>query len=252
MVLNQPELKLDVLSGRQNGRFPQWLFPARLIRQAGFMPDQLLLIYWPSKLILLGLAPLVLLQLQPAAPWWAWLWTGVFGFVSADLYLWRRRQRRRQRLRGSLSFFVDLMNGHLKSGSPVGQAFTLAARFGFEPGHPLAAEVRLISREVAAGQSFAESFARMYERTGTEEIRRLASVIEVGRSTGASIRDTLARQAEVLREQQTEINRKLLSQRSIMMLLAMMLVGMPMFGVIVLFPAAVKVFEIFTLLRALF
>lgn len=249
VVLSRSELVPDTLPGKVAVfRFPEWLYPSTLMRQAGIMPADLIFLYWPLKIVLLCLAPLVLIELHPGIQHWMLIPGAVSSFFTPDFLLWQRRQKRRRRLQGGLSFFVDLMNSYLNSGSSLARAFKQSGRFGFDKHHPLASEVRLVSRELEAGESFHVAFEKMYGRTGVREIERLVAVIELGRKAGASVIETLSRQADVFRERQQELNRKLLSQKSILMLFAMMVAGLPMFAVIVLFPASLKLFEIFELL----
>lgn len=233
-------------------RWRKVLFPSGLIRQAGIPPRDLLYIYWPLKITLLCLMPLILIEVSDTGVHWLLLAaSGLSGFFTLEMFLWRRRQQRRRRVLFSLSFFVDLMASFLHSGEPLIRAFEQAATFGFQPNHPLSREASLACREIHAGQAFPSAFNAMWQRTGVREIERLGAVMAIGGEVGAPIKDTLLKQADVLREKQQELNRQLLSQKSIMLLFAMVLVGLPMFLVLVVFPASVKLLEVFQLLKGL-
>ncbi|MCL1487277.1 MAG: type II secretion system F family protein [Marinobacter sp.] len=172
----------------------------------------------------------------------------VFTFFSVDLFLLQRRKMRRLRIQANLSFFVDLVNAYLSSGVSLFRAVQQAGEHGFENRHPLAVELRLIAMEIQSGEAFHTALGRLHERTGIRQLQGLAASFEVGHAAGAVMSENLSRQAEAFREQQEEMNRKLISQKSISLLFALMMVGLPMFGVIVAFPAAVKLSEIFQLL----
>ncbi|WP_148862802.1 type II secretion system F family protein [Marinobacter fonticola] len=247
----KPEEALRIDSGWSRSALPSWLYPSTLIRRAGIAPRELAVAYWPLKLSLAVLAPLLMLEVRPSTPLWLTIPSSVSALFSFDFYLWQRAQNRNRKIQGALSFFVDLMNAYLRSGASVVMAFEQAGRFGFDIRHPLAQEIKVVVYELQAGESFTLAFQRLFNRTGVRELERLAAVLEIGHQAGAPIAGILSRQGYVLREQQHELNRKLMSQKSILMLFAMVLVGLPMFGVIVLFPAAIKMMEIFQLLQNL-
>lgn len=251
-LLSRTELRADLDKPVEALRTPHWLYPARVVRQAGIMPDDFRWVYWPLRLSFAVTLPLVLLELFPNLPLWVLATSSLLGLFLLDALLRQRRNQRRQILQSSLSFFVDLVSAYLYSGSSMANAFELASEFGFERKHPLAREVQLVAREIKAGESYPLALERLYLRTGVPELQRLAAVINVGRQAGASMIETLARQAEALRDQQDEINRTLISQKSILLLFAMLIVGLPMFAAIVIFPAALKMTEIFKLLKATF
>jgi tight adherence protein C len=250
-LLSRTELRPDADAVLNASREYRWLNPARLLRHAGIMPADFKFVYWPLKLSLAVTMPLTIAELNPATPAWMLASSSLSGFISLDFLLWQRRKRRQQAVQGSLSFFVDLVSAYLQSGKSMASAFEQAGEFGFDRKHPLALEVQLVSREIRAGESYPKAFERLYLRTGVPELQRLAAVITVGRQAGAAMTDTLAQQAEAIRERQDELNRKLISQKSIKLLLAMMTVGLPVFSVIVIFPAVVKISEIFQLLKGI-
>ena len=237
----------------KESKFKQWLFPSVRIRQAGIMPSQLLWLYWPVKLILAILLPLGLLELRGAWSHWAVLAGGsIAGFFAIDYWLRMRRKQRQIRIIHSLSFFVDLLSAYLKSGSPLSQAFEYSARFGFKKDHPLAKEAMLVVAELNAGRNLRKALRAMWRRTGVQDLHRLAGVLEVGAQVGAPIIDTLLQQANVLREKQKEIVIKLISRKSMEMFIPMGLVSVPMFVLLVVFPAGVQIQEAFQMFKLMF
>ncbi|MBE95293.1 MAG: hypothetical protein CMG89_09800 [Marinobacter sp.] len=250
-LLSRTELRPDADAILRSSGEYRWLYPAKLMRHAGIMPADFRFVYWPLKISLAVTMPLVLAELNTEAPVWTLLLSSLSAFFTLDFLLWQRRKQRRQTLQGNLSFFVDLVNAYLHSGASMARAFELAGEFGFERRHPLAMEVQLVAMEIRAGESYAKAFERLYLRTGVRELQRLAAVVTVGRQAGAAMTDTLAQQSDVIRDRQDELNRKLISQKSILLLFAMMVVGLPVFTVIVIFPAMIKLAEIFQLLKGI-
>jgi tight adherence protein C len=250
LTLNEEALLRD--AERQPGRLARWLFPARLIRQAGIMPGRLRLLYWPCKLALAVLLPLALLEWR--GPWSHWpvlLVAAIVGCFAFDLWLYRRRQRRRVRIQQTLSFFVDLLCAYLSSGSALAQAFEHAARFGFKADHPLAREAMLVCAELNAGQSLRKALQGMGQRTGVQELRRLSAVFEVGAQVGAPILQTLEKQSQILLEKQRAQAAQVLNRKSMEMLFPLGLVCLPMFLVLVIFPAGVQLYDTVQILKHL-
>lgn len=239
----RPELALE------NGASKRYrFFPGKLMRQAGFAPADFVWIYWPAKLLLFIGTVLMVTELPVALPVWAMMALLLVMFFLVDLVLWQRRKLRRLKVQANLSFFVDLVNAYLSSGVSLFRAVQQAGEHGFEHRHPLAVELRLIAMEIQSGESFHNALGRLHERTGIRQLQGLAASFAVAHAEGASISENLARQAAAFREYQEEMNRKLISQKSITLLFALLIVGLPMFGVIVIFPAAIKLAEIFRLL----
>lgn len=250
LSLNEETLPLD--AERQSGAQSRWLFPARLIRQAGIMPARLRLLYWPCKLGLAALLPLALLEWRgPWSQWPALLIAAALGFFAFDLWLVRRRQRRRARIQRTLGFFVDLLRAYLSSGSALAQAFEHAARFGFKADHPLAREALLVCAELNAGQSLRKALQDMGQRTGVQELRRLAAVFEVGVQVGAPILQTLEKQSQILLEKQRAQAAQVLNRKSMEMLFPLGLACLPMFLLLVIFPAGVQLYDAMQLLKQL-
>lgn len=245
--LSRSELQPELILGHgQSTR--RKMYPSKLMRQAGFVPSDFVWIYWPAKVSLFVGSALVLSEFFANAPGWLVAVCLFFTLISVDLFLLQRRKLRKLRIQANLSFFVDLVNAYLSSGMSLFRSVQQAGEHGFEKRHPLAVELRLIAMEIESGESFQKAMSRLYERTGVRQLQGLSASFEVGHAAGASMSENLLRQAVAFREQQEEMNRKLISQKSITLLFALMLVGLPMFGVIVIFPASIKLSEIFELL----
>lgn len=256
-VLLRPELTLDegfqlLERDAPPSVLSRLVFPQQLIRQAGIMPNQIRLLYWPCKLAIALLLPLVLLEFP--GPWGhplVLLVMSLVGFFALDIWLLKRRAQRRIRIQQSLSFFVDLLCAYLTSGSSLSQAFDHAARFGFKPEHPLAREALLVCIELNAGQSLRKALQSMGRRTGVQELRRLAAVLEVGTQVGAPIRKTLEKQSQILLEKQRTMAIELLNRKSMEMLLPLGLVCLPMFFLLVIFPAGAQLYDAITIIKQL-
>lgn len=216
---------------------------ARWARQAGFEPTRLYWLYWGSKIFLLLLLPLLLFDLL-GGPWWAALLLAAFGFFLPDLGLLLIRRRRQREIVWGLSFFVDLLVALLHAGLGLDTAFRRAGREGFDPDHPLAQEVALVSAELSMGEERMRAFGALGERTGVSELRSLAAALQSGIRHGAPLQTILEDQADLLRVKRREETRKRISTAGVKILFPIFLCGFPVFLVVVFFPAVMEMTEV--------
>ena len=229
-------------------------YPRKLVRQAGIVPQHLNVIYWLGKLLLAALLPLIAMEAavefigQPL-PIGLITILAIFGFFWIDLWLIRRRRKRRRQIERSLSYFLDLMVAYLLSGMNLQQAFQRAGQHGFPTRHPLAEEVKLIAYELANGRDRDTAFRALAERTGVTDCQRLAAAMGVGMRLGGSIRETLEGQSDLLRAKRWQEGLKLINRKMLESLLPLFLIGFPIFLVLVFFPALVDLFNTFAMFR---
>ncbi len=256
MLSRDSAAPFDLLSvGQDPGEGAQGglsLYPKKLIRQAGIVPQRMLFVYWPIKVLLAVLMPLLLLEwLGAELEYWILAGPALAGFFVPDLWLLRRRAERRRRINDSLSFLLDLIVAYLNAGHNLPQAFALAARYGLTPRNPLAREVLLLTRELEAGRERKAAFCALATRTGVDDLHRLAAVMTVGSQVGSPVARTLASQADMLRAKQVQRSTELINRKSMEALFPMLLVCLPMFLVLVIFPAALQFYQMFQWIRVL-
>jgi tight adherence protein C len=229
------------------------LYPSRRIRQAGLAPKTMRLSYWLLKFTLLLLGPTLLLELSAGqVALWLLVAIAVVLFFVFDVWLLMVRRKRRHQIRRSLNFFVNLLVVYLKSGMSLGKAFDQAAEYGLGNKNPLSQEISLLSKEIEAGRGRDEAFAKLAQRTGVEDLEKIAAVLRVGFQVGSPVAETLAAQAELLRAKQTQLGTELVNRKSMEAMLPMLLVCIPMFVVLVLFPAGSQVYEVLQMMKDLF
>ncbi|MBB5186774.1 tight adherence protein C [Zhongshania antarctica] len=229
------------------------VYPRKLIRQSGFSPEKLFWVYWISKVVLAVLVPMVLLEIfKEGLLLWAVLLISVASFLLIDFwFLWARKSRRSS-IERSLSFFVNLMVVYLKSGLSLTRAFDSAAQYGLSRKNPLSQEVSLLLREIDAGRARDEAFTRLAKRTGVQDLRRLAAVLNVGFKVGSPVADTLEAQAQLLRARQAQQGTALVNRKTMEAMLPMLMVCFPMFIVLIFYPAGAQVIAVMAALKDLF
>jgi tight adherence protein C len=230
----------------------EWLFPKRLIRQAGMVPANVSLAYWIGKLILTILLPLLVAEATGTLSAFPFVVLALVGFGLVDLWLLAVRKKRRRAIERSLGYFIDLIAAFLKSGMSLSQAFRQASEYGLPKKNPLAREVNLVARELDAGSDREAAFNSLAERTGVKDLQRLAAVMNVGFRVGAPITETLEGQSALLRAKQWEQAESMVSRKALEALFPMLLVSIPLLLVLVFFPAFVQIQQIFKLFSGSF
>jgi len=239
---------LDDTRGERNEfRIPGLYAPA--IRQAGFESKAFVPIFWALKLVGALLVPLAVLELANRRDWrlppGVLVLAVLLGFFLADVWLFSARRERQRKITWSLSYLLDLIVAFLRSGLGLEEAFRRAGREGFPPDHPLAQEVALVSREIDLGKDRAAAFRALYARTGVVPMKAIAAALESGLRLGASVEATLRAQAELLRARRREDVLKRVQMAAVKALVPVILCGLPLFAVIVFFPAFAEILRTF-------
>mgnify|MGYP003606138602 CR=1 FL=1 len=227
---------------------------SRRLRQAGIPAVRSALIqYWAAKVFCSCLAAILVLaifairSLPPSLP--GLLGPLAVGFFLPDLMLLIATRRRQAQIRRSTSFLLDLVVALLRAGLPLDRALFRAARDGFPDGSPLADEILQIEGEIGAGRDRGSAFYALADRTGLDELRSLAAAIHIGLRSGAPIEDMLESQADMLRDRRREESVRRLNTSSAFSVVPVILCGLPVFAVVVYFPAFLEILETLKTLR---
>jgi tight adherence protein C len=114
------------------------------------------------------------------------------GFLAPDGWLARRARERAGGALAELPALLDLLRVSVEAGLSPGAAL---AEVGQRTGGPLAAEWRIVGREIALGVPLAAALAGMTARLPVPEVLALAGALERSGRHGAPLADTLASQA---------------------------------------------------------
>jgi tight adherence protein C len=196
-------------------------------------------------LIGLGLAPLMnVLGIHPLGPWplWTWLGGALLGFLAPDWDLERRLGRRRTLAAVELPALLDLLTIAASAGLALEQALEVVVR---QSGGVIAQELRYASREVSLGQrSLIEALEAAAERNALPELSALVSQLRAAHEQGLPLVQTLATQAESLREQKRLRIVEAGGKASVRMLFPVAIFILPVLFVILLLPAAIQVMRL--------
>jgi tight adherence protein C len=116
----------------------------------------------------------------------------VAGFLAPDLWLRRLAADRARRVRRELPVLLDLLRVTVEAGCSLAEALHSV---GERADGPLAAEFRVVGREVALGVPLAAALAGLTARVPLPEVRALVAALDRARRHGAPLAETLCAQA---------------------------------------------------------
>jgi pilus assembly protein TadC len=229
-------------------------FYPRIARQAGFEPRTFLPMFAVGTVIAACLLPLLLIEIGSRRDWAipveAIVAAALIGIGATHLWLHSTRKERMRKIEWSLPYFLDLIVAFLRSGLGLEESFRRAGREGFHPDQPLAREVALVAREIDLGKDRPAAFRALAARTGVQAMKAIAAALESGMRLGASVEATLRAQSELLRNRRREDTLKRLQLAAVKALVPVVLCGLPLFVVIVFFPAIMEIGRTFGALFA--
>jgi tight adherence protein C len=217
---------------------------APLLVQAGFDGDFAPLFYTTIRVAAVVLLPLAAFTFGPQSSFKTLTMlvviAGVAGAIGPKAALDRLVSRRRDRIRKAIPDSLDLLVVCVEAGVGLDAAMLRVARdMAFL--HPdLASEFLIVNRTVNAGISREEAMHGLWQRTGVEELRGLASSMVQSERLGTSIARILRVYAEALRRKRRQTAEKRAAEASIKMIIPLGLFMLPALFALILGPAAMS------------
>jgi tight adherence protein C len=215
-----------------------------LLVQAGFDGDFAPLFYTTLRVAAAVLLPLVAFTFGPQANFKTLMMlvlvAAAVGTIGPRAFLDRMVANRRDRIRKSIPDSLDLLVVCVEAGIGLDSAMLRVAR-DMSTLHPdLSAEFFLVNRTINAGLSRDEAMHGMWQRTGVEELRGLASSMVQSERLGTSIARILRIYSETLRRKRRQYAEKRAAEASIKMIIPLALFMLPALFALVLGPAAMS------------
>jgi tight adherence protein C len=217
---------------------------APLLVQAGFEGDFAPLFYTTIRVATAVLLPLAAFVLGPQSNFRNLMLLVVLaaaaGVIGPKAALDRMVGKRRDRIRKAIPDSLDLLVVCVEAGVGLDSAMLRVARdMAFL--HPdLSSEFLVVNRTINAGLSRDEAMHGLYQRTGVEELRGLASSMVQSERLGTSIARILRVYAEALRRKRRQTAEKRAAEASIKMLIPLALFMLPALFALILGPAAMS------------
>jgi tight adherence protein C len=198
-----------------------------------------------SALLGLTLFPLMNgLGVHPFGVWPVWIWLGgsVAGFLLPDWDLDRRMAQRRTLMVMELPILLDMLTIAISAGLALEQALGLVAR---QSQGAVAQELQHTVRELALGRgSVIEVLDTMAERNAVPELTTFVGQLHASHEQGIPLAQTLATQAETLREQKRVHIVEQGGKATVRMILPVALFILPVLFVVLLLPAALEMLHL--------
>jgi len=213
-----------------------------LLVQAGFEGDFAPLFYTTIRVAAAVLLPLTAFVFGPQANFRNLVLlialAAAAGLIGPKAALDRMVGKRRDRIRKAIPDSLDLLVVCVEAGVGLDSAMLRVARdMAFL--HPdLSAEFLVVNRTINAGLSREEAMHGLYQRTGVEELRGLASSMVQSERLGTSIARILRVYSEALRRKRRQTAEKRAAEASIKMLIPLALFMLPALFALILGPAA--------------
>jgi tight adherence protein C len=217
---------------------------APLLVQAGFDGDFAPLFYTTIRVASVVLLPLAAFTFGPQSSFKTLTMlvvvAGAAGAIGPKAALDRLVARRRDRIRKAIPDSLDLLVVCVEAGVGLDSAMLRVARdMAFL--HPeLSSEFLIVNRTINAGISRDEAMQGLWQRTGVEELRGLASSMVQSERLGTSIARILRVYAEALRRKRRQLAEKRAAEASIKMIIPLGLFMLPALFALILGPAGMS------------
>ncbi|MEO6528481.1 MAG: type II secretion system F family protein [Gemmatimonadaceae bacterium] len=215
-----------------------------LLVQAGFDGDFAPLFYTTMRVAAAVLLPLAAFTFGPQNSFKTLMAlvavAGAVGVIGPRAILDRLMTQRRNRIRHSIPDSLDLLVVCVEAGIGLDSAILRVAR-DMGTLHPdLSAEFFLVNRTMNAGISRDEAMRSLYERTGVDELRGLASSMVQSERLGTSIARILRIYSETLRRKRRQTAEKRAAEASVKMIIPLAVFMLPALFALLLGPAAMS------------
>ena len=254
MMANAP---ITILRGQDDGWVGQagrwlrdnapssWADPgtaSTLLLQAGFEGDFAPVFYTTIRIAAAVLLPLAVFALAPQGNTRLFLMgvviAGAAGVIGPRAVLDRLAKARRDTIRRSIPDCLDLLVVCVEAGVGIDSAMLRVSREMASLHPDLAAELLVVNRTMNAGITREDAMHGLWERTGVEELRGLASSMIQSDRLGTSIARILRVYAETLRRKRKQAAEKRAAEASVKMIVPLALFMLPALFALVLGPAA--------------
>lgn len=159
-------------------------------------------------------------------------------FFTPDMLIYNKSLKHQQDVQISLPQTIDLLGLCVSAGL----TFTTAlSRVGVMQGGAMGAELSRLTREVRLGQTPAQAFMAMADRTGRSEINRLVTALNQVEKLGAPISLVLNEQGKEFREIRRAKSREDAQKVPIKILGPIMLCFLPALMIVVVAPAMIGI-----------
>jgi tight adherence protein C len=143
----------------------------------------------------------------------------------------------------ALADALDLLVACVEAGMGLNQALVRVAEEIRNVSESLSEELAMVNLEIRAGKPRAQALRNLAERTGSEDIEALASMLIQTERFGTSVGRALRVQADTLRQKRRQRAEEAAAKTTIKLVFPLVLFVFPALFVVVLGPAVIQVLE---------
>lgn len=171
------------------------------------------------------------------------LWLGACGWLVPSWYVIRRCRARRRDIQSALADALDLLVACVEAGMGLNQALVRVAEEIRNLSESLSEELAMVNLEIRAGTPRAEALRNLAERTDSDDIESLVSMLIQTERFGTSVGRALRVQANTLRQKRRQRAEEAAAKTTIKLVFPLVLFVFPALFVVILGPAVIQVIE---------
>ncbi|HLB43621.1 MAG TPA: type II secretion system F family protein [Gammaproteobacteria bacterium] len=232
---------------------------AKQLASAGWLSKNVLVVFFSSQIIILIIGFLLALILVLFVPWFVSKSFFLKGFVVLllmwigyrlpDLYIRRAMTRYRRKLRHSFLDFLDLFLICVEAGFSNDKALERVCK-ELKQLHPeLMEQISLLTTELQILPQRRVAWENFAERTGIEETKVVAQIINQSEQLGSSIGQTLRAQADIFRAEKLSFIEQKAMRLPTLLTLPLVVFILPALLIVLLSPTILSVINTFKNLR---
>jgi tight adherence protein C len=222
---------------------------ARRLIQAGYWSPEAPRIFFGTRtaltagLAFTGLAVGAVLDARLYAVLALAFWLGGLGWLAPSWYVLRRCNRRRAEIQSALADALDLLVACVEAGMGLNQGLVRVAEEIRNVSESLSEELAMVNLEIRAGTSRSQALRNLAERTGSDDIEALVSMLIQTERFGTSVGRALRVQAGTLRQKRRQRAEEAAAKTTIKLVFPLVLFVFPALFVVILGPAVIQVVE---------
>jgi tight adherence protein C len=172
------------------------------------------------------------------------LLAGAFGYYAPALYVKNITDKRKRLLLRAFPDALDLLVSCVEAGLGLDAAFRRVSLEMETAAPELSREFQLVTHEVSAGVPRVEALRHLERRTGLEEVRSLVNMLAQAERFGSSIARGLRVHSRMTRQKRMSRAEEEAAKVSPKLTVVMILFLLPVLGMVLMGPAAIKVMTI--------
>jgi len=170
-------------------------------------------------------------------------WMGALGWIAPQWYVAKRRSRRWKEVHMALPDTLDLLVACVEAGMGLNQALARVADEVRHMSPVMSEELSMVNLEIRAGTPRNQALGNLGERSESEDLRGLVSMLAQSDRFGTSIAQSLRVHVDTLRTKRRQAAEEAAAKTTIKLVFPLVFFVFPALFVVILTPAVIQVVE---------